>query len=122
MPFQKYDEGENIFAGLDTSESDILTSNEDLPVMVYIFGYCCHSVLKQMKCIPCKEVIVSVEFLNTDDGCFKLIFNKSRGKLLYPQLSVVNYIIYCYLIVTKLCTYFKAKFLKIKNQRKWHLV
>ncbi|KAK7861885.1 hypothetical protein R5R35_001482 [Gryllus longicercus] len=58
LPLCESDEEENPFTSLEISENDILSCNEDFPVLVYISGYCCHSVLKKIKCIFCKEIIV----------------------------------------------------------------
>lgn len=108
---------ENLLFNVEVSDEEIKSCNNDLPILVYVAGYCCHSVLKQLKCSCCKDIIVMDEYLNIDDKAYELIRDKSRGKLLHPQHHIVNVVVHNFLLVSKLCGDLEEIFLKARNQR-----
>lgn len=112
------EEYENKFqTALEINDEDIDNCNEDLPILVYLAGYCCHAILKQSECVACKEMIVIDESMCTADDAYKLIKDKNRGKLLYPQLFMINIVIHSYVVISKLCGVLESDFLKSENQR-----
>ncbi|XP_055928711.1 uncharacterized protein LOC129959843 [Argiope bruennichi] len=71
------------------TEEDFKKSEDVLPVLVYLGGYCVHTVLKKLKCSICKKFLTNEKEL---DCSTSLIQNLSRGKLLYPKKCIVNYL------------------------------
>ncbi len=82
------------------SDADIEKCQEDLPILLYIAGYACFTVLKKLQCCSCKERIVDDD-PQTDDS-MHLITSTSRGGLLAPNIVVSNIILYNYLVISKL--------------------
>ncbi|GBM01384.1 hypothetical protein AVEN_236207-1 [Araneus ventricosus] len=74
------------------SEDDFKKTEDFLPVLVYLGGYCVHTVLKKLKCNICRTLLTCEKEL---DCSTSLIQNLSRGKLLYPQKCIVN-VVLCY--------------------------
>ena len=72
-----------------------------LPVITYLAGYCCYAVWKKMKCTICKELITCNDVENLPDNNL-YIKGVSRGSLLYPEESVVNIVMYNYIVINKL--------------------
>ncbi|GBN97579.1 hypothetical protein AVEN_73551-1 [Araneus ventricosus] len=95
------------------SEDDFKKTEDFLPVLIYLGGYCVHTVLKKLKCNICRTFLTCEKEL---DCSTSLIPNLSRGKLLYPQKCIVNVVLYSYVIMQKLCTT-SEEFLKFPNQK-----
>ncbi|XP_023231795.1 uncharacterized protein LOC111631721 [Centruroides sculpturatus] len=105
-----------LFNEIYVTLAEIENYNEDLPILTYIAGYCCYSVLKKLKCEFCKDMLVLSEVLE-DEELYSLITNVSRGKLLFPQSHVISVVVVTYLIMKKICEKFESDFLKVQNQR-----
>lgn len=84
----------------DTKKCDAI-----IGVIAYIAGYCCHRINKKLECSECKTILC----LNHDEcdifGTDKeqgFIMGISRGSLSYPSETVVNIVMYCYIVTNKL--------------------
>ncbi|XP_035233690.1 uncharacterized protein LOC118205512 [Stegodyphus dumicola] len=105
------------YPSLNITESDVKGISSHLPVLTYLGGYCCHAVLKKVKCCTCKQNITINSTVNHDQT-YDLIKNLDRGGLRWPKPFIVNIIMYNYLIVNKLCSEEYEDFLLEQNQRK----
>lgn len=105
------------FEKISISESDIEKCTEDLPILMYISGYCCFVILKKSKCTHCRDILVSDETLPTDNDLYSLINAISRGKLMKPEMSVVTIILHHYVLIQKILSSTEREFLKVSNQR-----
>lgn len=88
---------------VNVDKGDIEAANDYLPVVAYIAGYCCYSILKKTKCESCKLMLTKPE---TDDlpdvSNFSFINGINRGRLLYPSDISVTIALYSYILVGKL--------------------
>ena len=71
-------------------------------MITYLAGYCCYAVSKRMECDLCKETLIDAdnEFGTLPD--YGYIKGLDRGGLLYPNCTVVNVVMFCYIVVNKL--------------------
>lgn len=99
-------------------ESDIDKLRDDMPVITYLAGYCCYITLRKIQCEICKQNLVYNEELAVEDN-YTLIKNLSRGKLLFPQNSVVQIVLYSYIIFNKILSEFEEDFLGVYNKRQF---
>ena len=88
-------------------------------VITYLAGYCCLAVSKKMKCEFCKDLLSNNEDIHSLPDNHNYIQGISRDALLYPDDSVVNIVMYNYIVITKLTKY--SEFAKSVNQRKQSL-
>lgn len=92
-----------------------LNYEEDLPLIIYIGGYCCYSAIKKLGCSYCKELLIFNETENLPDS-FDYLNKIDRGRLLYPNEIPQKCIQYNLVIFNKLCN--NSKLLNILNKRK----
>lgn len=101
---------------IKVSPEDIEACSDYLPVVAYIAGYCCYSILRKYKCEQCKTHLVKTELEELPDvNHFSFINNIDRGRLLYPNDISVNIVLYSYIVVSKLTK--DENFLAMHNQR-----
>ena len=62
---------------------DLNETDEDLPLIIYIAGYCCYSVIKKLKCY-CKDILVLYD-LDDLPSAYDYLKSVDRGHLLYPS-------------------------------------
>ena len=101
---------------LDVTAEDVAQCTDELPVITYLAGYCCHVVHKKLKCDVCKEVITCTSSADTLPDQHIYIQGISRGSLLYPDDVTVNIVVQNYVIINKLIHH--HVFAKSINQRK----
>ena len=97
-------------------EDDINKCREVLPVILYLAGYCCYAVFKNIKCNSCKDLISgrdNMEEIPEINSYFQRI---NRGSLLYPYDITTNFLLYNYVVIDKLIK--NNSFLHSLNQRK----
>lgn len=90
------------YANLDVSKEDIDMCEEVMPVIVYLAGYCCHSVLKKMKCNACRDMITCVNSGEDVLENHSYIAGINRGSLIYPDSVTANMVMYNYIVIQKL--------------------
>lgn len=123
--------GDDVCQNLESSENDVNSSQfqiavvdsdfkkieSDIPVLTYIAGYCCHSILKKYNCDTCKDMLVADKGMNISNinDSERLISKMDRGGLKFPREFPVHVVMYSFIILTKLLT--DDAFLKVNNQR-----
>lgn len=107
---------DNDFITIRVEPSDIPNAKTYVPVLIYLAGYCVHSVFKRKKCLSCKELhLLDKELsLNID---YDFLKNLDRGSLMFPQEHVVNTVLYNYIVLNKLCFEYETKFLNMQKHR-----
>ena len=76
-------------------------ASQQMPVLTYVAGYCCHSVSKKLRCETCKNKITSqVGDVQSIENA--LISRITRGGLLYPSPDAVHIVVANFIIVNKL--------------------
>lgn len=104
----------NVYQNVNVSDQDLKDTEPDLPVLTYIAGYCCFSVIKKFKCDNCKQFLtIDKELAN--DVSDRLIIRRDRGGLRFPRKSAVLFVTYSFVILKKLLAI--ENFLNEKNQR-----
>lgn len=93
---------ESCYANLAVSKEDIDMCEEVMPVIVYLAGYCCHSVLKKMKCNACRDMITCVNSSEDVLENHSYIAGINRGSLIYPDSVTANMVMYTYIVIQKL--------------------
>lgn len=93
---------------------DVSSTDDVLPVIVYVAGYCCYSICKKLSCSDCKTLLTCAEG-DVDKLQNSYTQGISRGSLLYPHETVVKLVRFTYLCVNKLCS--DDAFLKVMNHR-----
>lgn len=109
---------ENLRNNVCINNSDIGNIESDIPILTYIAGYCCYSVVKKLNCEICKEnLTINKQLLVNVDNSYNLIKTFDRG-LLYPHPDVLNIVMHNYIVVQKLVSKeFENEFLSSANQR-----
>lgn len=103
-----------LFQQIDVSDQDLNAIESDIPVLTYITGYCCYSIIKKIKCNDCKEFL-TVDREMACESSQRLIFQRDRGGLRFPRKSALLIVMYSFVILQKLLG--NETFLKLKNQR-----
>lgn len=98
------------------SDDDFENIISEMPVIIYLGGYCCYIALRKFTCETCKNMLVYKEDLIVEDN-YSLIRNLSRGALLLPREHVVTLVSTCYIIFNKILCDFEEEFLCILSKR-----
>nr|CAH7769842.1 unnamed protein product [Callosobruchus chinensis] len=104
------------FPDIDVSEVDIEKVNDEMPVITYLAGYCCFSVLKKVKCDKCQQNLTYTDGFHVEDK-HVLIKDLSRGSLKFPKDEVINIVLMQYIIFNKILENFEEAFLNITNKK-----
>ncbi|XP_054720810.1 uncharacterized protein LOC129230437 [Uloborus diversus] len=108
---------EELFEEIEVMDSDIDKVADLLPIITYLAGYCAHAVLKNIKCIDCREKMLTDKEMNVDVNC-QFIRNCNRGGLLYPSEFITNVVLHVYIVTQNLISEkYELQFLKVINQR-----
>lgn len=103
--------------GITVSEEDVNGVKQEMPLLTYIAGYCCYSILKKLNCESCKGSLTVDKQLLVDEDAYAWIKVFDRG-LLYPHPDVLNAVVYCFVVVQKIVSKeFEKEFLSSANQR-----
>lgn len=95
-------------------DDDIKNCENYLPVLTYLGGFCCYSVLKKLKCDSCKTNLTLNMDVNLDKN-YNLIKNLDRGGLKCPNQTVVSIVMINYIVV-KLYSEYESEMRNL-NQR-----
>lgn len=96
------------------SEDDFKNVESELPVLTYIAGYCCHSLIRKLQCNECTDFLILDRSMTTEKQ-FNLIRQLDRGSLKFPREFPVTVVTYSYIALQKLLA--TSSFLKQLNQR-----
>ena len=102
------------FESIHISDTDLRNVETDMPVLTYIAGYCCHSLIKHFKCDNCKDYL-TVDREMASDITNRLILQNDRGGLRFPSEFPVMIVTYTFVTLQKLLS--NETFLKNQNQR-----
>ncbi|XP_042913759.1 uncharacterized protein [Parasteatoda tepidariorum] len=109
-------QNDKIFSSLKIMPPDLSSAKTQLPVIVYVAGYCAFSALKKPNCLDCREIHLFDKQLPISKE-YNYTQALDRGSLLLPKKHVVNAVLLNYIIVKKLCFEYEAEFNKQINQR-----
>ncbi|XP_049954783.1 uncharacterized protein LOC126470814 [Schistocerca serialis cubense] len=99
---------------VNISEDGLKNVESELPVLTYIAGYCCHSLIRKLQCSDCTDFLILDRSMTTEKQ-FNLIRQLDRGSLKFPREFPVTVVMYSYLTLQKLLA--ASSFLKLLNQR-----
>ena len=89
--------------------------SQQMPVLTYVAGYCCHSISKKLLCETCKNKITSqVGDVQSIEN--SLISRITRGGLLYLSPDAVHIVVANYIIVNKLAETKAFRFAPVQRQ------
>ena len=91
----------NYFFDFDVDQDDIENCVDQLPVLIYLAGYCVYGVSKKLKCSACKDLL-SYQEAQEQLPENNYILGISRRGLIYLHESVVNVVMYSYVNINKL--------------------
>lgn len=100
------------------TEDDFEEFKDEIPVLTYLTGYCCHVVLKnKLKCEFCKERLVYPEELVVEDS-YNLVRGLKKGDLLFPHDGVVQVVLCIFVVFNKVLENFEEEFFAVGNKRR----
>ena len=97
------DEPQPIANFISLTPDDFLSIQDSLPVITYIAGYCCYSVVKRLRYSTRKEQLVCPVNNMENTLANYLIKGVSRGSFLYPSPRLLHIITVSYLAMNKIC-------------------
>ena len=102
---------------IDFSDNDFINVENVLPILVFVAGYAAYAASLKLRCKSCETILVTDKEL-ANDVQYSFIRAIDRGSLKYPQLNVINIIVYIYILIQKLISEpNESLFLKSSNQR-----
>lgn len=102
------------FINITANLKDLNSLDDDLPVLTYIAGYCCHSVVKRIKCEACAGFLI-IDKQMAADLSNRLIIRMDRGGLKFPSKPPLLVVMNSFAILRRLLE--EEDFLKLENQR-----
>lgn len=97
-------------------DSDFQKVQHEMSVITYLAGYCCYTILKNIKCDICKSGLVYDQQLVVEEN-YNLINNLSRGGLSFPKDTAVRVVLISYILFNKLLEKYEDEFLSIHDKR-----
>lgn len=102
---------------VSVNDKDISDIGDQMSIILYLAGYCTHTLLKRLKCEECLQYLTIEKELAVDPK-FNYIHTCDRGGLKYPEINVVNAVVHNFVIIKKIVGGDQEKsFLKCSNQR-----
>ena len=80
---------------IDVKDDDVNKCREIISVIIYFAGYCCHAVLKKIKCNNCKSLISGWDNLEEIPEINTYFKENDRSSLLYSNKTTTNFHILC---------------------------
>ncbi|XP_049805645.1 uncharacterized protein LOC126248581 [Schistocerca nitens] len=114
--FSEVEETHTLDIEVSVTQDDVLSVKDIATSLTFIAGYCAHAVIKKLKCESCLNEIVIEKELPINEH-FSLIQRLDHGGLKYPSDTILNMIVYTYIVISKLLKEHERDFLACTNQR-----